>query len=161
MPIAQYQKRDRAFSTTVCPGDPSGEKARSAAGFIRHGGPVIVSRIHRSTDRITPCAPNKKRPRLTTEQPHQSGRCFLRTNTTLRIAYYSYRDEYTLLNPGGRQPLLAQTKQTEYCLGPLSFSEPTRLTINAVGVGFIQLTQLAVSALFSRAEKVLGIVLTP
>jgi hypothetical protein len=83
------------------------------------------------------------------------------TTTILRPAYYSYRDEYMPLNPGGRQPLLAHTKQTEYCLGPLPFSEPARLTINAVGVGFRQLTQIAASALFSFAEKVLGIFLTP
>jgi hypothetical protein len=83
------------------------------------------------------------------------------TTTILRPAYYSYRDEYMPLNPGGRQPLLAHTKQTEYCLGPLPFSEPARLTIDAVGVGFRQLTHIAVSALFSFAEKVLGIFLTP
>jgi hypothetical protein len=83
-------------------------------------------------------------------------------NTTiLQTASYSYRDEYTPLNPGGRHPLLAHTKQTEYCLAPLPFSEPARLTINAVGVGFRQLTHIAVSALFSFAEKVLGIFLTP
>ena len=56
--------------------------------------------------------------------------------------------------------MLAHTKQTEYCLNPLPFLEPGRLTINAVGVGFRQLTQIAVSALFSFAEKVLGIVFT-
>ncbi|HTR24362.1 MAG TPA: hypothetical protein VMI10_10285 [Terriglobales bacterium] len=74
---------------------------------------------------------------------------------------YSYRGEYTPLNPGGRHPLLAHAKQTEYCLGPPPFPDPARLTINAVGVGFKQLTQIAVSALFSLAEKVLGIFLTP
>jgi hypothetical protein len=83
------------------------------------------------------------------------------TTTIFRPAYYSYRDEYMPLNPGGRHPLLAHTKQTEYCLGPLPFSEPARLTITAVGVGFRQLRHVAVSALFSFAEKVLGIFLTP
>jgi hypothetical protein len=58
------------------------------------------------------------------------------TYTILRTAYYSCRDEYMPLNPGGRHPLFAHTKQTEYCLAPLPFSEPARLTINAVGVGF-------------------------
>jgi hypothetical protein len=38
----------------------------------------------------------------------------------------------------------------------LPFSDPAKLTINAVGVDFWQATQIAANALFSLAENVLG-----